>query len=206
MENILVINAGQSYLESEVRLNQSISDLTVAYFEKETNFAVQRTDVEKGYSILEEIQKISWADIIIYHTPVWWFSVPNSFKKYLDDVITKGKGKFYGSDGRSSKLNPKLNYGRSGLLSDKKYILTTTWNAPLEAFELEEEFFKGRSVDDGVMYGFHKMNEYIGMKNLFTYHFYDVNKNPRIEIDFLNYEELLNEQVLLNIDAHLLAF
>ena len=32
-----------------------------------------------------------WADVIIYHTPIWWFQVPNGFKKYIDFKESKLK-------------------------------------------------------------------------------------------------------------------
>lgn len=194
MKKVLVINGGQKFLHSEGSLNKSLATLSVDYFTNREGFEVKSTFVDEGYDVEEEIGKFVWADVIIYHTPVWWFSIPFGFKKYLDEVLTNGHGKLYDSDGRSSK-NPKLNYGRGGLLKGKKYILTTSWNAPKEAFELKGELFEGTSIDNGPMYGFHKMNSFIGLEKLTTYHFYDVMKDPKVEEDFKNYTSLLDEVV-----------
>lgn len=138
------------------------------------------TDINNGYIPEEEVDKFVWADVIIYHTPIWWFQLPNDLKKYIDLVLTAGhQNGIYFSDGRRSS-NPTRNYGTGGTLQGRKYMLTTTWNAPLEAFTIEDEFFKLHSEDD-VMYGFHQMNAFVGMSSIESFHFHDVSKNPKIE-------------------------
>lgn len=192
MKKVLVINGGQKFLHSEGSLNKSLANLSFDYFKNREGFEVKATFVDNGYDIEEELRKFEWADVVVYHTPIWWFSIPFGFKKYLDEVLTNGHNRLYASDGRSSK-SPKLNYGRGGLLSPKQYILTTSWNAPKEAFEQEGELFEGTSIDNGPMYGFHKMNSFIGLEKLTTFHFYDVMKDPQIEEDFKQYTKLLDE-------------
>lgn len=118
--------------------------------------------------------------MVIYHVPIWWFQVPFGLKEYIDRVFTEGHQKIYVSDGRRS-ANPTRNYGTGGALHGRKYMLTTTWNAPEEAFTIEGEFFRQHSVDDGVMFGFHQMNQFIGLSRLEGIHFYDVIKNPAID-------------------------
>ncbi|AZQ62851.1 flavodoxin family protein [Flammeovirga pectinis] len=192
MKKILVINGAQKFLHSQGSLNKSITELSVNYLENREGFEVKFTNVDDTYIIEEEVEKFVWADVIIYHTPIWWFSIPFGFKKYIDEILTHGENKIYVSDGRH-RVEPKLHYGTGGLLKGKKYILTTSWNAPEEAFTLENEFFDQKSVDEGAMFGFHKMNSFIGLEKLGTYHFYDVMKDPKIEQDFKNYTALLDE-------------
>ncbi len=72
-------------------------------------------------------------------------------------------------------------------------MLTTTWNAPIEAFTLEDEFFGQHSVDDGVMFGFHRMNAFVGLEPVESFHFYDVMKNPNIEQSEEHYLGHLNK-------------
>ncbi|MBB6459789.1 NAD(P)H-dependent oxidoreductase [Flammeovirga kamogawensis] len=192
MKKILVINGAQKFLHSQGSLNKSITELSVNYFEKRDGFEVKFTNVDDEYFIEEEVEKFVWADVIIYHTPIWWFSIPFGFKKYIDEILTHGENKIYVSDGRH-RVEPKLHYGTGGLLKGKKYFLTTSWNAPEEAFTLENEFFDQKSVDEGAMFGFHKMNSFIGLEKLGTYHFYDVMKDPKIEQDFKKYTALLDE-------------
>lgn len=50
-------------------------------------------------------------------------------------------------------------YGSGGLIHDKKYMLSLTWNAPMEAFNDADQFFHGVGVD-GVYLPFHKANQF----------------------------------------------
>jgi Putative NADPH-quinone reductase (modulator of drug activity B) len=177
MKKIFIINGGQRFAQSSGEFNKILTDASIDYFKNKEGYEVKVTDINDPYVPKEEVEKFVWADIVIYHTPIWWFQVPHEFKKYLDFVFIEGQNKgLYKNDGRTRK-NPTRNYGTGGQLQGKKYILTTSWNAPLEAFTLEGEFFDQKSVDEGVMFGFHKMNAYTGMKLLSTFHFYDMDKN-----------------------------
>ena len=180
MKKIFVINGAPRFAHSGGEFNKTLSAWTMTYFQNK-GYEVKYTDINNGYDPAEEVKKFVWADTIIYHTPIWWFQIPNDFKKYIDVVFTEGhQNGIYFSDGRRS-ANPTRNYGTGGLLQGRKYMLTTTWNAPIEAFTLEDEFFKQHSVDDGVMFGFHRMNAFVGLEPVEGFHFYDVMKNPDIE-------------------------
>lgn len=192
MGKVLIINGGFKYAHSGGRFNETLAEWTKEYFEKDADSEVRCTNIKEGYDLQDEVDKYVWADVIIYHIPIWWFNVPNQVKKYIDEVFTHGhQNGIYFSDGRRS-ANPTRNYGTGGLLQGRKYMLTTTWNAPQEAFTLEGEFFNQTSVDDGVMFGFHRMNAFVGLSSLESFHFYDVMKNPNIEQSQKNYIQHLN--------------
>ncbi len=193
MKKILVINGAPKFAHSGGEFNKTLTAWTINYFRQQRDTEVKYTDINNGYDPIEEVEKFVWADVIIYHTPIWWFAMPNDFKKYFDEVLTEGHQKgIYFSDGRRS-ANPTRNYGTGGLLQGRKYMLTTTWNAPIEAFTLEDEFFHQHSVDEGVMFGFHRMNAFIGLSKLDSFHFYDVMKNPNIEQSEKNYRAHLEK-------------
>lgn len=80
-------------------------------------------------------------------------------------------------------------------MHDKKYILTTSWNAPKTAFTLKDEFFDQKSVDDGVMFGFHKMNAFTGMSLLASHHFHDMEKNADVPHELKQYQAFLDRVV-----------
>lgn len=163
MKNIFIINGSHPFAHSGGKFNQTLFENTISFFQDRKDFALKTTQVGSDYDPKEEVEKYKWADIIIYHTPIWWFQIPFGFKKYIDTVFTEGhQNGIYTSDGRSRK-NPDINYGTGGLLHGKRYILTTSWNAPKAAFTLQNEFFDQRSVDDGALFGFHKMNAFTGM-------------------------------------------
>ena len=56
-------------------------------------------------------------------------------------------------------------------------MLSLTWNAPIEAFTREGDFFEGKGVDDLYMH-FHKANEFLGMIRLPSFICNDVIKAP----------------------------
>ena len=72
------------------------------------NHHVKTTTIQDGYNIKEEQDKFLWADVVIYQTPIYWFSVPGLFKTYMDEVYEYGLF-FKGAD----------EYGTGGLLKRK---------------------------------------------------------------------------------------
>jgi modulator of drug activity B len=198
MKNIFIINGSHPFAHSGGRFNETLFNTTTSYFESNEEFEVKTTQVGEKYDVKEEVEKFKWADLVIYHTPIWWFQIPFGFKKYIDEVFTEGhQNGIYASDGRSRK-NPNINYGTGGLMHGKKYILTTSWNAPKTAFTLENEFFNQKSVDEGAMFGFHKMNAFTGMELLATHHFHDMEKNADVPFELNNYSNFLND-LLINL-------
>ncbi|GEC78331.1 NAD(P)H-dependent oxidoreductase [Flavobacterium aquatile] len=196
MTKIFIINGGQKFGHSGGKFNETIAKETLEFFKNNSNFEVKTTDVNDEYNPAEEVEKYVWADVVIYHTPIWWFQLPHGFKKYIDIVFTEGHDKgIYHSDGRSSK-NPAINYGTGGMLHGRKYLLTTSWNAPKEAFTLPGEFFNETSVDDGPLFGFHRMNAFTGMTSLPSMHFHDIEKNADVPRDLEQYKKHLTNLFL----------
>lgn len=190
-QKIFVINGGQVFGHSGGRFNKTIFTETIQFFNSQPNFEVRYTDINEPYDPKTEVEKFVWADVVIYHTPIWWFQVPGGLKKYIDEVFTAGhQNGIYNSDGRSS-ANPEINYGTGGTLHGRRYMVTTSWNAPATAFTLPGEFFKERSVDEGPLFGFHRMNAFTGMQPIEGIHFHDVEKNADIERDIQRYHDHL---------------
>ncbi|RXK60789.1 flavodoxin family protein [Lacibacter luteus] len=195
---IFIINGGQVFAHSGGFLNQRITEWDQSFFTHENGFELKTTNINHAYDLQEEVEKFVWADIIIYHFPVWWFSVPHGLKEYLDKVLTAGhRAGMYYSDGRKMN-NPDRNYGTGGLLHGRKYMVTTSWNAPEAAFTLEDEFFQQKSVDEGVLFGFHRMNAFLALSALPSFHFHDVEKNmtaDRLEQFRLDYLQHLSAEI-----------
>ena len=187
IQKIFVINGGQVFGHSGGRFNKTVFEATQQFFSKLDGFEIRTTDINDEYNADREVENYVWADVIIYHTPIWWFQVPHGLKKYIDVVFTAGHQKgIYLNDGRSA-LNPAINYGTGGMLHGKKYLVTSSWNAPATAFTLPGEFFNERSVDEGALFGFHRMNAFTGMTPLESIHFHDVEKNADIQKDLQRY-------------------
>ncbi|RZL46682.1 MAG: NADPH quinone reductase MdaB [Pedobacter sp.] len=206
MENkkIFIINGGQVFGHSGGRFNKTIFENTIAFFKETDGFEVRYTDINQSYNAKQEVANYVWADVVIYHTPIWWFQVPHGLKKYIDVVFTEGhQNGIYKSDGRSSS-NPAINYGTGGLMQGKKYMVTSSWNAPKTAFTLPGEFFNETSVDEGVLFGFHRMNAFTGMTPLKGMHFHDVEKNADIENDLIAYNSHL-KSVFINLEQKIIV-
>ncbi|WP_265131582.1 NAD(P)H-dependent oxidoreductase [Chryseobacterium oranimense] len=193
MKKVLIINAGQNFGHSGGKYNDTIAENTLAVLNKFENIEVKTTQIADGFDKDEEVKKFVWADFIIYHTPIWWFQLPNGFKKYIDEVFTAGHAKgIYISDGRKAE-NPEINYGTGGMLGGRKYMVTTSWNAPETAFTLPGEFFNETSVDNGPLFGFHRMNAFVSLEKMESFHFHDVEKNANIERDMKLYRDHLEQ-------------
>lgn len=188
MKKILLINGGAHFGHSEGRLNETLHQAACKHITG-LGHHIKETQIKDGYQIQDEVEKIIWADIIIYQMPGWWMMIPWQVKKYMDEVYTAGHGSLYESDGRT-RSNPKKQYGTGGLLQGRRYMLSVTWNAPKEAFEDVGNFFDNRGVD-GVYFAFHKSQQFLGLKNLPTFMVNDVIKNPKIEEYIAQYKQHL---------------
>ncbi|AVZ84788.1 NAD(P)H-dependent oxidoreductase [Acinetobacter sp. WCHA45] len=177
MSNILIINGAKQFAHSNGELNDTLTDFSESHL-KTLGHTIQVTRTDSDYDIQAEIEKYLWADVVIYQMPGWWMGAPWTMKKYIDDVFTIGHGSLYASDGRS-RSDASKKYGSGGLIQGKKYMLSLTWNAPMEAFTDLDQFFHGVGVD-GVYLPFHKANQFLGMESLPTFIVNDVIKMPDV--------------------------
>ena len=188
-KNVFLINGHQYWEIAKGELNKSLIELARNHLIAK-DYSVKMTHIDDAYDAKEEVEKMMWADFIIFQTPVYWFSIPWGFKKYIDEVYMAGYGIMFDDDGRT-RSEPEKNYGTGGLMQGKKYMLSTTWNAPRGAFNDEAEIFEGKDMDD-VFFHFHKAQQFVGLEQLPSFSCYDVLKNPNIESDFKHYEEHLD--------------
>lgn len=166
MKNILIIN-GHQKIRGGGKLNQTLVDNMVSLLNEKNN--VKTTTIQNGYDVKQEQQKFIWADVVIFQTPIYWFSIPGLLKSYMDEVY--GYGIFFeGSE----------QYGKGGLLTGKTYMFSTTWNAPEKAFNDPTQFFKGESLE-GTLSHLHRVHQFLGMQPLKSFACFDVVKNPNIE-------------------------
>ena len=117
-------------------------------------------------------------------------------------LIINGAKKFAHSNGQlndtltevaeSYLRDASKKYGSGGLVQGKKYMLSLTWNAPMEAFTDKDQFFHGVGVD-GVYLPFHKANQFLGMEALPTFIANDVIKMPDVPRYIAEYRKHLAE-------------
>ena len=180
--NILVINGHKYYPYAKGELNKTlfnkITEVLKPYCDVET------TVIEEGYDVQKEIEKINKADIIIFQSPIYWYSVPHSFKEYFDVVYTVG-----------NFARPAEKYGFGGILKDKKYMYSLTLGAPKEAYTNTLNFFDERCPDE-VFIALHKIQQYCGMEKIKSVFVFDSTRKPNIEEILNNLEKHLKDNIL----------
>ena len=130
--------------------------------------------IEKGMRMIGG----KWTGSIIYH-------LKDEPVRFNDLCRMLGGGRTEGE--------PKKNYGNGGAMTGKKYMLSLTFNAPLESFnDADEYLFQGKSVDD-LWFPMHMNFRFFAMEPLETFACYDVMKNPDIENDLIRFKEHLNK-------------
>ncbi|GAB4349238.1 MAG: NAD(P)H-dependent oxidoreductase [Gammaproteobacteria bacterium] len=167
MKNILVICGAEKAGHSEGRYNRSLTEAAVSLLS--STFSVVTTYIEEGYDIEAEQEKFKQTDSVIWQFPVFWFHCPSSMKQYLDRVFVRGV--FF---------ERRVPYGTGGLMGGRTYLLSSTWNAPKEAFNDPGTFYEGCSVDDALI-AMHKANQYVGMTPLPSFTVHNVIADPRYE-------------------------
>ncbi|MCD8340500.1 MAG: NAD(P)H-dependent oxidoreductase [Burkholderiales bacterium] len=187
-KNILILDCGTKNFGVGGKINHRLSDLAMKVLTK-LGHSVQITFVDSAWEIPEEVDKIKKADVIIVQTPGWWMSPPWTFKKYEDQVFVQPG--ICGTDGRHEET-PEDGYGTGGILKDKKYMLSSTWNAPKTAFDRKGDFFEGQGID-GVFLPVHKAFQFLGMKPMPSFMCNDVIKNPDPKKDDKRWEEHLKK-------------
>ena len=190
MKNILLVNGAKTFAHSNGQLNDTLTELAQDVLSG-LGHQVQVTRADSEYDAKAEVEKFLWADTVIYQMPGWWMGAPWTVKKYIDDVFTEGHGSLYANDGRS-RSDASKKYGSGGLIHDKNYMLSLTWNAPMDAFNDAEQFFHGVGVD-GVYLPFHKANQFLGMQTLPTFIVNDVIKAPEVEAYMAQYRDHLTQ-------------
>ena len=192
MKKVLIINAHQKYEGfSDGKLNQTFMETAKETLEAK-GCEVKITYIEKGYDVTEEIAKHEWADLVITQSPVYWFNTPWIYKKYIDEVFTTAlvQGKILVDDGRT-RSDASKQYGTGGLSRGKKFLLSTTWNAPKEAFnDKNQNLFQGLSVDESLI-NIPSVYKFCGYEILDGFASHDVMKNPQVEKDSEKYKEYL---------------
>lgn len=182
-QKVLIIDAGVVQGNAQGELNHHYAALAQEVLSGK-GYEVAITRVGEPYDVAAEVAKIKDADYLILQAPGFWMSIPWQLKKYMDDVFVSPE--LCGGDGRH-RADPSAKYGSGGFLTQKSYMLSMTWNAPLSAFEDTDGFFEGKGLD-GVLISVHKSMAFLGFKKLPSFMANDVLKNPQHEQDFARFK------------------
>ncbi|MCV6609111.1 MAG: NAD(P)H-dependent oxidoreductase, partial [Campylobacterales bacterium] len=122
--------------------------------------------------------------------------VPWITKKYIDEIFSAGLGKVtYNNDGRSRE-DSKKKYGSGGLMKDKKYMISLTYNCPTSEFNNKDGFFEGLSLYEANI-ATHKTLQFCGVKPMKSYSVHDILKGDvDFEKELINFENTLKDNFL----------
>ena len=186
---LLIINGAETRGVAQGRLNKTLFEAAKAQLQ--AHYHILETQVAEGYRVAEEQAKFSQADAVLFQYPVFWFGVPAVLKAYIDAVYEHGIF-FEGSE----------HYGEGGLLPGRRYLLSTTWNAPAQVFEDQQQFFDGRSLEE-LLLAMHKTQQYVGMRALRSFAAFDVVANPNIEEQTTRWREHLQAELISPLETQL---
>lgn len=177
VQKIYIIDGSKEFWGSKGELSKLLCESAKQTLE-DLGKSVEMIKIDNGYDQKAECDKIIESDCVIWQIPAWWMGEPWIVKKYIDEVFMEITMKTGGNDGRH-RVNPTKDYGKGGKLVGKKYMFSTTWNAPLDAFADKNEFFGGVGIEAVFMH-LHKTMEFVGMTGFPTFMCNDVIKNPDI--------------------------
>ncbi|MBK2125178.1 NAD(P)H-dependent oxidoreductase [Fangia hongkongensis] len=179
LNRVFIINGAESNAIAKGDYNQMMFELAKQFF-WDKGVTVDATRVRDGYQVDMEQFKLTSADLVIFQMPIYWFNMPGMLKKYIEEVY--GTGVTHGGDAA---------YGQAGLLTNTHYMLSTTWNAPISAFEAGGTY-ENLSADD-ILRSAHVTQEYVGMLPLPSFHAFDILRSPDTETWKKRYFDHLEE-------------
>lgn len=195
---VLIINGHQRYEgKSEGRLNATLANEAKSFLE-ENSFEIRETATEKNYIVQNELEKLVWADFFIFQCPVYWFSLPWITKKYFDEVWSAGYTTVTCTGDGRTREDPSRRYGSGGMMQDKQYMLSLTYNCPKNEFDCPEGFFDGMSLDEANI-SIHKIFQFCGVSPMQTYSIHDVHKSDfDLEKQLQVFRTVLSQNFLAN--------
>ncbi len=155
--------------------------------EKETNsqyfLAQQQAYLNQNLTedIRTELDKISWADHIIFQFPLWWFSTPAIMKGWMDRVLVKGfaydAGKVF----------------NQGLLKGKTASLVVTTQSPASTYQVDGVH---QATIDAFLHHIHHTLHFVGIETISPFVIYaafnlDTTQQEKHVTDYLVYLENL---------------
>ena len=153
---ILLVTAGYSLFDAKGQLNSFLAYLTEKNL-TEKGHKVKVSDVTKDtWNVDREVEKLLWAETIIYITPIMWFNMPAPLVKWLDEVLLYEKT-FIITD----------EYGEGGQIPADNFMIVTTSN--LKSSDLGKGcVLKNSPHIDDILQPLIMTNNYLSIRNQIT--------------------------------------
>ncbi|WP_457665472.1 NAD(P)H-dependent oxidoreductase [Thiolapillus sp.] len=159
---ILIVTAGYSIFDAKGQLNGFLAYLTEKNLSAKGHH-VKYSDVTKDWNTDREVDKLLWADVIIYIMPIMWFNMPAPMVKWLDEVLIYKKTFVITED-----------YGEGGQVPADRFMIVTTSN--MKKSDLGKGFvLKNAPHIDDVLQPLIMTNHYLSIRQQIpTFHADDV--------------------------------
>lgn len=176
MKHVLLLNLHQKYEGiANGNLTRDLLNEAKTFF-LSNGYEVKETTIDSGYDIAEELEKFEWANLFFVQSPVYWMGLPWLGKKYIDEIFSAGVNTItYESDGRS-RTDPTKTYGSGGLMKEKHYMLSFTYNCPESEFNNPQGFFDGLNLDEANV-ALHKTFQFCGAIAYPSFSVHDIYKS-----------------------------
>lgn len=160
--NILVVTAGYSIFDAKGQLNGFLAYLTDKDLSARGH-RVKFSDVTRNWNTSREVDKLLWADTIVYIMPIMWFNMPAPMVRWLDEVLIYKK-----------TFIITETYGEGGQVPADRFMIVTTSN--LKKSDLGKGFvLKNAPHIDNVLQPLIMTNHYLSIRNQIpTFHADDV--------------------------------
>lgn len=112
MQKILFIN-GHPNPEASVAGKAVLNALESSRCEMQIRTLAQLCG-PNGFDVTTEQEALRRADVIVWHFPFYWYSVPAILKKWIDDVLTRGFAHGTGGTALHGKKASFVVYDRCG--------------------------------------------------------------------------------------------
>lgn len=155
----LLVTAGYSIFDAKGQLNSFLTYLTEKNL-TEKGHKVKISDVTKdSWDVDREVDKILWAETVIYIMPVMWFNMPAPMVKWFGEVLLYNKT-FTITD----------EYGEGGQVPAENFMIVTTSN--MKSSDLGKGVvLKDASHIDDVLQPLIMTNNYLSIRNqISTFH------------------------------------
>lgn len=161
--NILVVTAGYPIFDAKGQLNGFLAHLTEKNLLAKGH-KVKFSDTTKDtLDVNREVEKLLWADTILYIMPIMWFNMPAPMVEWLDKVLLYEK---------TFVITPE--YGEGGLVPADNFMIIATSN--MKSSDLGKGFvLKDSQYIDNLLQPLIMTNNYLSIRNqLPTFHAGDV--------------------------------
>ena len=113
----LVVTAGYSIFDAKGQLNSYFAYLTDKNLSAK-GYKIKFSDVTKdSWNVDREVEKLLWAETIIYIMPIMWFNMPAPMVKWLDQILLYKKTFIITEE-----------YGEGGQVPANNFMIVTTSN------------------------------------------------------------------------------